>query len=82
MTAPFMPDYVSKESLGLCGAYFLLSINLTNIVALTIIPEIGADTHLRYIYYGLGIFFIAVVLFLMFAIKDVKVEKSNNSDGN
>ena len=66
--APFMPDYVSAQSLGLCSAYLLLASNFSNIVTLTILPEIATTVDIKYIFFGSGILFGLVILFLIFAI--------------
>lgn len=78
LNAPLLPDYVQTDSIGLCGAYIEVAISVAFIFSssgLMQIVNLLGEANEGMIYYGLGIFFIIVAFFCLFAVKDVLIER-------
>ena len=72
MNIPLVPDYVQKESMGLANAYsqFMITCGfLFSSTGLYSIDRLIDDQ--KYIYFGIGVFILAVALFSVLFIKDI-----------
>ena len=75
---PLLPDYVQKEHIGLAGAYIEIVVCFAYIFSssgLLYIANLIPDDQEGLIYYTLGILFILVAFFCLYAIKDVVDEE-------
>lgn len=78
VNVPLLPDYVQKDYIGLCSAYLEIVISFANVFSssgLMSIVNLINDENEGSIYYALGIFFILVAFFSLYAVKDVVKEK-------
>lgn len=81
LNVPLLPDYVQKEYIGLCGAYLQIVISVSFIFSssgLLSIANMIDESNEGSIYYGLGIFFILVAFFCLYAVKDVVHHSQEN----
>lgn len=73
MNVPLLPDYVRKESLGLANGYNEVVVSFAFIFASTGFYSINDYvSDQKYVYFGMGAFVIAISIFLIYGIKDVK----------
>ena len=79
LNMPLMPDYVDKKSVGLASAYGIVIMNLALIFASSGLYQIA--TYIKdqkYIYYGIASMIFLVAVYMVYGIKDVITEDTED----